>query len=544
MSGYDGGATYDRMRARWAFLHDSYWGGERYRSPSRTSITDQTLYETYEKSEGVVDLRERKRYTSYLIPHPLENDANFLSRLALASFVNVCQPIVDAYAESVTGGVRREVDPIAAYLDDVDGRGSSWAEHAEEIARWAATYGCVATVVDTPAANPAASAAAEAAMGVRPFVVIVPPTSWAWIDADEHGQVTEFAYAESPYVQDLVAPTQQTIRVRVWRADSAAGPGGWSVVDATIGGSASTLYGARTAGTVTPAFSPDGRQMSGPLPSQLGGRIPVEFAFFRRVSDSRWPLGISLIDDAADLAREVYNKLSWESEIHRKAGFPQLTIPLGRTGGQMDSQTRLALGMNTAIPYNSETGAPQWIAPSSESSRELRESCVFRVALAFRTTGLEVAADQSAQVQSGEALRIRSRDFNSRASRFARNMQRYEVRMLSLIGRLVSRPFDPVVTYARRFTLPDIGEDIRNALSVLGLPIETGAEPKLAALRQVFDAALNASDDQIDEWLKPVRAMMGQDAAVFDAARQAQIAEQRQRTASPTNGASVPPVTE
>lgn len=520
---HSGGATYDRMRARWTFLHDSYWGGERYRSPSRSSISDQVLYETYETSEGTVDLRERKRYTSYLVPHPLETDANFLARLALASCVNLCQPIVDAYAEATTMAVRREVEPIAPYLVNVDGKGSAWAEHVEEVARWSADYGCIATIVDSPASNPAPSAAAEQALGVQPYVVLVPPTSWAWIDVDERGELLEFAYADSPYIQDLISPSQTTVDVRVWRAAQNGDPGGWQIVRATLGGATPTLYDARQRGSITPAYDSEGKPLGGPLPAVLGGKIPVEFCYFRRVSDSRWPLGISLVDDAADIQREIYNKLSWESEIHRKAGFPQLTIPMASTGGQIPTQTKRAMGLNTAIGYDSATGGPQWLTPSSEPSRDLRESCVFRFGLALRTTGLEVAADQSAQVQSGEALRIRSRDFNARASRFAKNLQRYEERVLRLIGLLTSHEFEPVVVYPKRFTLPDIGEDIRNALAVLGLNVEVGTEPKLAALRQVFDAALNASDDKIDEWLGPIRAMYGRDAALFDAARNAEM---------------------
>ncbi len=274
---------------------------------------------------------------------------------------------------------------------------------------------------------------------------------------------------------------------------------------------------------------------TGPLPTVLGGKLPVVFNFYKRVSASRYPLGQSLVDDVADIARSIYNKLSWEDEIHAKAGFPFLAIPMASSGGQMDPATRKAVGPDKAMPYDSSTGAPSWIQPSSESSKELRESCVFRFALALRTAGLEMTADASAQVQSGEALRIRSRDFESRAKRFANNMTRYENATLALIALLSGVSEPATATYPKRFTLPDSVEDLANALALLDpqkMPLEIGVAGKLAAVRQALAAALSLSDTQAEEILAEIKATLDADVAEQTQARALDTATRAQRLAA------------
>jgi hypothetical protein len=183
-----------------------------------------------------------------------------------------------------------------------------------------------------------------------------------------------------------------------------------------------------------------------------------------------------------------------------------LAIPLERTGGQIDAMTRVQIGPTKALPYSSAAGAPNYVQPSSESPRELREHCVWLFQTALRSAGIEMAADQSSQVQSGEALRIRSRDFEARAARYARNLQRYEQRMLSFFARLAGVPEDFTITYPQRFTLPDPSIDLTNAIRVLTeVPIEIGVDAKVRAVGQVMRSGLDMSDDDAVKVEREVR---------------------------------------
>lgn len=497
--------TYDRLRAQWRFQHDAYWGGERYRYPSQTVLSSATTREPVLDESGAL-VRQREHLTwSYLVPHPSESEESFASRVRLATYVNVVQPIVDAYAEATTTRVEREMGSVAPYLRDVDRQGCTWSEHVEDVARWAAVYGCVAVVADTPRFAGTITRADEQALGVRPYVCTIHPPAWAWVDVDDTGSVTEFAYVDDAYVDDSQsAPTRKT-RVRVLRRDS------WELREVEVS-TQEGLSSARHAG---------GRVLDkGAMPAALGGKLPVVFAFYKRDSSSRYPLGQSLVADAADIGRAIYNALSWIAEIHRFAGFPFLSIPLARTGGQLDPMTRVQIGPQRALPFDAAAGSPAYVQPSSESPRELREHCVWLFQTALRSAGIEMAADASSQVQSGEALRVRSRDFEARAARYARNLERYERQMLGLLATLAGVPADATVRYPQRFTLPDPTSDLTNAVRVLTeIPVEIGVDAKVLAVSTALRAALGLSDAEVARVAAEIRAY-------FEGDRDAHLAAQ------------------
>lgn len=496
-------ATYATMRPQWAFLWDSYWGGERYRYPTPTALSAATVRVYAVDSDGSVRTTTAA-HTSYLVPHPAEGDENFNARVALATYLNVVQPVVDAYAEAVTAGVSRTLGGLEPYLSDIDRRGSTWGEHVEDVARWAAVYGIVAVVADAPPAGVLRTKLDEQQQNARPYVFVVHPTSWAWIDVDDQGAVTCFAWVEDTCAE---AGSTQKVRVRELSRE------GWRVREGVVSTAAGATIDAQR----------DKLQESEPavpLAPALKGELPVEFVAYKRDSSTPYPVGISLVSDAAAVARAIYNYLSWAQEIHRHAGFPFLALPMSSTGGQMDPQTRVAVGPTRALPYDATTGAPSYVQPSSESTRELRDHCVFLFQAALRTAGLEMAADQSAQVQSGEALRIRSRDFESRAKRYARNLQRYEERMLRHLAALAGVGDPQRVTYAERFTLPDPTSDLANALKLLtDTPVELGVTAKTAAVRVAVRAALAMSDAELAKVMAEVSAIYADDAAAFAAKR-------------------------
>lgn len=482
--------TYDRLRAQWRFEHDSYWGGERYRYPSQTTLSSAITRSAVLDDSGAVVRYDERSHWSYLVPHPSEADSSYESRVRLATYVNVVQPIVDAYAEATTSRVERELDLLTPYLSDVDRQGCTWDEHVEDVARWAAVYGAVAVVADTPRYEGALTRADEQALGVRPYVCTIHPPAWAWVDVDDTGAVTEFAYVDDAYVDDTQYAAARTVRLRVLRRDR------WEVCEASV----SPHEGLSASRHATKVLE------SGPMPAALGGKLPVAFAYYKRDSSSRYPLGQSLVADAADIGRAIYNALSWISEIHRFAGFPFLSIPLARTGGQLDALTRVQIGPQRALPFDATAGSPSYVQPSSESPRELREHCVWLFQAALRSAGLEMAADASSQVQSGEALRVRSRDFEARAARYARNLQRYEQQMLGILGRLAGVPARPQVRYPQRFTLPDPSADLTNAIRVLTeIPVEIGVDAKVAAVSTALRSALGLSDKDVARIADEVR---------------------------------------
>ncbi len=481
---------HETRRSEFAFLWDSYWGGGRYRNPTHTTLSDaQCRWSEAIRTDGgkVTNETQEKRFASYLVPFPAESDRSFQLRWSLATYVNPCGIIVDAYAESCTSDVQRQTGGLAEMLaDDVDGRGNAWPEFVEDSARWLATYGEGYTIVDAPASNPAASRAEEIAAGVAPYCVFVHPTAVAWREVDCRGRLTVFAYVDEAYQETNAGQYTRKVTVREWSKD------GWKKLE----GSLRTGLGFEGLGGQRDAFI---EVESGPLAPQLAGQIPVVCGFYKRDSSSKLPRGESLIADAADLARSIYNKRSWEQQIAREAGFPTLVIPRGADGGKLDAGARLAIGPAKALGYDSTSGVPQWIQPSSDWAKDLRESCGVDFQHALRSAGLELATDASAQVQSGEALRIRSRDFESRAKRFARNLQRWETQVLRLFALLAGVSDEITVTYPRRFTLPDLTADLQRALTLLQEVKDVGTVAVTEAKMQAVNAALTLSDEKQSE---------------------------------------------
>jgi hypothetical protein len=204
------------------------------------------------------------------------------------------------------------------------------------------------------------------------------------------------------------------------------------------------------------------------------------------------------VNDLVDTARAVYNYNSWASDIHQKASFPILTVPLAKSGGVMPPKTEMALGSNNALPYDSESGTPSFISAPTDSTRELREQINFIISKALSQVGLSMAVDNSSQIQSGEALRIRSREFESYAGKFANFMRKFEEKTLDFFKMYLGmQEVEVSIVYPKTFSIPQTTEDIQNAQSLLSIGFLSN-EGKVAALRQIAGIALSISDDELN----------------------------------------------
>jgi hypothetical protein len=226
------------------------------------------------------------------------------------------------------------------------------------------------------------------------------------------------------------------------------------------------------------------------------GTVPVAFCYHKRDTSVRFPLGTSIIDDTAKAAQLIYNEMSRIEEYHRKTS-PFLAIPTEEKSGVLDPEVAIGVGPDTAMGYSSTAGAPTWVTPPSDMPAEIRTHCLFIAQSAFKSAGLEVEVDTSAQVQSGEALRVRSRGFESRARRFAANLRAWEIRMLKLASQWTKAQVEPVVTYPERYVLPDLSEDLARAIAFMDkFGDKLGPEGTATLINQALRAAATLSDDE------------------------------------------------
>lgn len=526
--------TYDAHRDHYRYLADSYWGGERYRTPSATTIGRAQITTWVQRRDengrylDEWDARVIGTYGTYLVPHPGEAPDAFRARMALAGYVNVIQPIVDSYVDASTADVTRVLGSLGPYVESLDGQGRQWGELVEEVARWAAVYGWCACVIEPPTENTAQTRAEEIARGTGLRAAVVHPPAVAWVEVDRDGGVQELAFVDQPYLARESSNGVQVVQLYRYT------PGMWERHEVKLAdGAALTSLRAEVA--------PGTLRASG---STRTAGVPVVFAYFRRDTSTPMPQGISLVADAADLARQIYNSMSWIHEIHAATAFPFLAVPEPAAGGALDPGTARKIGPRHAFGYQSTAGAPQWVQPSADSTRELRDHVAFLMAAALRTTGLEVTAGDGPADASGTALKIRSRDFEARCKRFAEGLRRFEIRALRIAAEIMgmAEPAPPV--YPRRYTLPEPSADLaRAALVIQAIGDTLGGEGRAEVARAVLDAGLDLSDDRVRELVDEIRAVLPTQpdttAAPEDAAPVSDAAPVEDVQATALNGAQV-----
>jgi hypothetical protein len=476
--------TFDDQRGWHAFLSDAYRGGWSWDNPSSPTLGSAKLYgyEVQRDASGREVVTEVTRGTerTYLVPWTGESLANFRRRKHLAFYANLAEPIVDAYADATTSGATRELGTIEGYVADLDGEGQGWADHVAVVARQMAVHGAVAVIVEPPRSNSATTRAEEMAARVSVRARVIPPTAWAWMLTGEDG-LEEFAYADNATV-DTSTTTQ---RVTIWRYTRAE----WMRYETTLSGQETIASRAADVMSRQPASR-------GNLPPSLAGRVPVVFAIHRRDALSRVPAGRPLAASPAAIGRQVYQLLSQVEDTQRRApAF--LAIPTAARGG-LEPETQAKLGPDSALPIPDGAGPPQWVTFPSESLADIRAHVGFLIGLAYRTAGLEVQADTTAQVQSGEALRVRSRDFEARAQKFAADCLAYEQRALALVSRMLGVGDTPSVTYPKRFVNGEPSELLAAAVLLFQtLGDRLGGEGTREIVRQAVSAALALDDETL-----------------------------------------------
>lgn len=509
--------TFDGTRGYALFIGDAYEGGQAWDCPSSSTLGTATLYgyrvATTDQRDSNGQLTGAQTVIaeavtgterSYLVPWPGETAGNFARRKSLAVYVNLVEPIVDAYCDAIVPRVKRDLGAASQYLSNLDGDGQAWSELVSDAALQAALDGVCAVVIDLPETNPAATRAEERELGVGLAATAVPLASWAWMRADHRGRVEEFAYADTSVADESTAVgAGQRVCLWVWRADCDGKPGGWAVYELNVApGEELGKARGRTGGDARPV-------RSGPLHPALKGRIPVAFCYHRRVRGRvRVPRGKSLAASPATIGRQIYQLLSQVEDTQRRAP-PFLSVPTKATNG-LDPDTKAKVGPDQAIPAPEGAGLPSWVTFPSDSLVDLRAHVAFLVGLAYRVSGLEVQADTSAQVQSGEALRVRSRGFEARAQRFAKSLEDFERRAMDIAAALLGlNRAEITVTYPQRYVMGDPSELLAAAVLLLQtLGDRLGDTATVEAIRQALNAALALDDATATKALAEIEAKL------------------------------------
>ena len=403
---------YDSMVEEWQFYIRSYFGGRMYRDGN------------------------------YLIQHPFESSTNYRRRRETSYYYNYCGPIVDIFTSHLfRHRAKRDYGSLTgnplfdAFLRDSDLEGTPFTNFMRDAHRFASIYGRVSIVVDRPPLR--ADTVAQAQRGdIRPYLSLITPenlTDWSFVRLPS-GRV----------VLDMVKIREDERTYRIWRRD------GWEVWRIEDGGGECVLV--------------DSGEHS-------MGMVPVVNLYNKR-SGIRM-LGISDIQDIADINRNIYYLCSDAREIIENTAFPMLALPYTRGVGEDERE----IGPRNIIQFDpgEPNSKPYWLEAPHSSLSEIREWVKQDIAEIHRIAkmgGVKATEDLS-QPRSGIAIELEYQQLHATLSEKADNLEQAETEILRLWAGWEGREFDGRIDYPDDFSVRDLDRDLERALRVQDVKIQS-----------------------------------------------------------------------
>lgn len=402
---------YDANIDQWRFFLSSYFGGRNYRDGN------------------------------YLLQHPFESSTNYERRKEIAYYYNYCGPIVDIMVSHLfRRPVKREFGSLSAdslfsgFLRDVDFDGASLVQFMRDAGRFASVYGRVSIVVDRPRLTASTRAEAEE-FGVRPYLSLVTPenlTDWSYARTDTGRPVLE-----------MVKIYEGSGRYRIWTADA------WELWQ---------IDGESDAAVLLDSGEHD------------LGRVPVVNLYNKKSGVKM--IGVSDIQDIADINKNIYYLCSDAKEIIENTAFPMLAVPFEKGGGSDERE----MGPRNIIQFDPESGArPFWLEPPHSSLTEIREwvkqdiNEIHRIA----KMGGARSVEDFARAKSGVALELEYQQLYAVLSEKADNLEQAEHEVLSLWSAWEGKGFDGLVDYPDDFSLKDLDGEMKRLFDAMDADISS-----------------------------------------------------------------------
>lgn len=393
---------YMRNRDRWQFLLWSYTGGEEYRRQG------------------------------YLTRYKLESNDEYQQRLNTTPLDNHCSSVVQVYMSYLfREEPNREfyswsgLPDVEAFLKDADMDGRSLDGFMKDVATWASVLGHCWILMTKPNLG-AATLGAEQALGVRPYVNLLTPLAcldWTWSRTPTGNyELTYFKYIEEIVDKVTVVKKWTKETIETWLMDDDKREARLSAVE--INGL---------------------------------GVIPAVIAYNKRSIVKG--IGVSDINDIADMQRLVYNYNSEIEQAHRLAGHPSLVVTPDVSYGS-------GAGSLIIMPENSDPGLKPYalefgganVASLHDSIRQITEA-IDRLA---NTGGVRATETRT---MSGTALEVEFSLLNARLSEKADQMELAEEQLWKLFGLYQGREWQGEIDYPGSFNVRDTQREYQQLAS-------------------------------------------------------------------------------
>ena len=369
----------------------------------------------------------------YLLQHPFESGANYARRKETSYFYNYCGPVVDIFVSHLfRKDAQRDYGSLSddslfnMFLKDADLEGNTFRHFMREAQRFASVYGRVSIIVDKPQALAATRAEAED-LGIRPYLSMVTPENlldWSFVRLPYSGRL----------VLDTVKIREGKDTYRIWNRD------GWELWQAVEATGEVRLADAGWHGL---------------------GEVPL-VNLYNKISGTRM-LGISDIQDIADINRNIYYLCSDAREIIENTAFPMLALPYSRgDANEREVGPRNILQFDPAEP----NARPYWLEAPHSSLTEIREWVRHDIEEIYRIAKLGgvKAAEDHGSARSGVAIELEYQQLYSTLSEKADNLEQAESRVLELWARWEGSSFDGYIDYPDDFSVKDLDRELQNAM--------------------------------------------------------------------------------
>jgi len=232
------------------------------------------------------------------------------------------------------------------------------------------------------------------------------------------------------------------------------------------------------------------------------GEVPL-VNLYNKISGTRM-LGISDIQDIADINRNIYYLCSDAREIIENTAFPMLALPYSRgDANEREVGPRNILQFDPAEP----NARPYWLEAPHSSLTEIREWVRHDIEEIYRIAKLGgvKAAEDHGSARSGVAIELEYQQLYSTLSEKADNLEQAESRVLELWARWEGSSFDGYIDYPDDFSVKDLDRELQNAMkaqeAAIGSPTfrkELQKRIALSVLPKAGEEVLCRICDEID----------------------------------------------
>jgi len=391
-----------RNRDRWQFFYESYVGGDEYRNGN------------------------------HLTRYQLETAEEYAHRIRNTPLDNHCQSVIQTYVSFLfREETEREFESwqgneaVEAFLKDADMEGRSLDAFMKQVSIWSSVFGHC-WILMTKGNVGAQTLAQELALGVRPYVNVLTPlivSDWRW-ERQPNGAY-ELVYFK--YVEEVI---DSLTTVKEWTRDVIR----TSVLDENL--------------KQVRSQSVEANQL---------GIIPAILAYNQRSIAK--DLGISDLEDIADIQRQIYNLTSEAEQAIRLEGHPTLVVPpTAQLGSGAGAIIQIQDGMDPGLkPYflNTDSGSIDSIYKSVDKLVEAIDRMSF-------TGGVRATVQKT---MSGIAMETEFQLLNAKLSEKADQMELAEEQMWRLFGLYQNMTWDGEVEYPNSFNIRDEGREMTQLLT-------------------------------------------------------------------------------